>query len=120
MERVSLLLISFSTLHRRRRTDDQLTTVSWDAWPQGATDKTDESDKLWKAAVGSKAYMMPVSPWFYANLPDKNWVWRGDDMWHERWQQVLEVQPNFVEVSKPIQFENYTKPVSPELVSIRY
>ncbi|KAL9027222.1 MAG: hypothetical protein Q9196_004223 [Gyalolechia fulgens] len=71
---------------------------SWDAWPQGATDKTDESDQLWKAALGSKTYMMPVSPWFYANLPDKNWVWRGDDMWHERWQQVLEVQPDFVEV----------------------
>ncbi|KAL8993991.1 MAG: hypothetical protein Q9188_007188 [Gyalolechia gomerana] len=71
---------------------------SWDAWPQGATDKTDESDKSWKAAVGSKAYMMPVSPWFYANLPGKNWVWRGDDMWHDRWQQVLEVQPNFVEI----------------------
>ncbi|KAL8918958.1 MAG: hypothetical protein Q9208_007068 [Pyrenodesmia sp. 3 TL-2023] len=73
---------------------------SWDAWPKGAADKTDESDKLWKAALGSKAYMMPVSPWFYVNMPgyNKNWVWRGDDMWHERWQQVLEVQPDFVEI----------------------
>ncbi|KAL8936966.1 MAG: hypothetical protein Q9216_004663, partial [Gyalolechia sp. 2 TL-2023] len=70
---------------------------SWDAWPEGATNKTAESDKAWKAALGSKAYMMPISPWFYTNLPDKNWVWRGDDMWHSRWQQVLDVQPDFVE-----------------------
>ena len=45
--------------------------------------------------------MMPVSPWFYTKLPqyNKNWTWRGDDMWHNRWQQVLKVQPQFVEVS---------------------
>ena len=45
--------------------------------------------------------MMPVSPWFYTKLPQygKNWTWRGDDMWHSRWQQVLKVQPQFVEVS---------------------
>jgi hypothetical protein len=26
--------------------------------------------------AGGKAYMMPVSPWFYTNLPgyDKNWL----------------------------------------------
>ncbi|KAL8709183.1 MAG: hypothetical protein Q9220_006063 [cf. Caloplaca sp. 1 TL-2023] len=71
---------------------------SWDAWPQGATDKPDDSDKAWKAAVGSKAYMMPVSPWFYTNVPGKNYLWRGDDLWHQRWQQVLEVQPSFVEI----------------------
>lgn len=75
-------------------------TVSWDAWPQGATDKTDASDMAWSAAVQPKAYMMPVSPWFYTNLPEynKNWLWRGDDLWHNRWQQVLEIRPNFVEV----------------------
>ncbi|KAL8757831.1 MAG: hypothetical protein Q9184_004112 [Pyrenodesmia sp. 2 TL-2023] len=33
-------------------------------------------------------------------MPDynKNWVWRGDDMWHERWQQVFKLQPDFVEI----------------------
>lgn len=75
-------------------------TVSWDAWPVGATDKTKDSDNAWVSAVGNKAYMMPVSPWFYTNLPEynKNWLWRGDDLWHIRWQQVLDIQPNFVEV----------------------
>ena len=75
--------------------------VSWDAWAQGAVDKSDSSDLAWQSAAAPKAYMMPVSPWFYTNLPqyNKNWVWRGDDMWHNRWQQVLQVQPQFVEVS---------------------
>lgn len=77
--------------------------VSWDAWAQGAVDKTDSSDLAWQSTATPKAYMMPVSPWFYTNLPQykKNWVWRGDDMWHNRWQQVLKVQPQFVEVSTP-------------------
>ena len=77
------------------------TTVSWDAWAQGAADKTDDSDRAWQSAAAPKTYMMPVSPWFYTDLPqyNKNWVWRGDDMWHNRWQQVLQVQPQFVEVS---------------------
>jgi hypothetical protein len=33
---------------------------------------------------GGKPYMMPVSPWFYTNLPgfDKNWLWRGECLIH--------------------------------------
>ncbi|KAL2125844.1 hypothetical protein VTI74DRAFT_2520 [Chaetomium olivicolor] len=32
---------------------------------------------------------MPVSPWFYTNLPQwkKNWMWRGDNLWFDRWQE---------------------------------
>lgn len=34
--------------------------------------------------------MMPVSPWFFTNLPgyDKNWLWRGDSVWYDRWVQA--------------------------------
>lgn len=34
--------------------------------------------------------MMPVSPWFFTNLPgyDKNWLWNGEDLWYDRWQQA--------------------------------
>jgi hypothetical protein len=41
-------------------------------------------------------YMMPVSPWFYTNLPGfggKNWLWRGDDLWYDRWSQIIYNQP---------------------------
>ncbi|KAI9822506.1 MAG: hypothetical protein M1827_000225 [Pycnora praestabilis] len=73
---------------------------SWDAWPNGASDMTDAADQQWMTALGSKPYMMPVSPWFYTNLPQwsKNWLWRGDDLWHDRWQQVIELQPELVEI----------------------
>lgn len=44
--------------------------------------------------------MMPVSPWFYTNLPgyNKNWLWRGDDLWYQRWRQVWFIQPELVEI----------------------
>lgn len=43
---------------------------------------------------------MPVSPWFYANLPgyDKNWLWSSDDLWFDRWQEVWSFQPEWVEI----------------------
>jgi glucan endo-1,3-alpha-glucosidase len=73
---------------------------SWDMWPSGPEDITDASDLAWKAALAGKHFMMGVSPWFYTNLPgySKTWVWRGDDMWHTRWDQVANVQPDMVQI----------------------
>lgn len=50
--------------------------------------------------LNGKPYMMPVSPWFHTNLPgyDKNWLWRGDDLWFDRWQETLYLQLEFVEI----------------------
>ena len=73
--------------------------LAWDAWPIGNTPKNTTNDLAWQAALGSKPYMMAVSPWFYADCYGKNWVWVGDDLWHDRWQQVVELSPPFVEVS---------------------
>lgn len=44
--------------------------------------------------------MMPVSPWFYTNIPDydKNWLWHTDELWYLRWQQVFEYKPTFIEL----------------------
>lgn len=74
--------------------------MGWDVWPYGPTGISTMVDDDWKKLLGSRPYMMGVAPWFYTNLPDagKNWLWRGDNLWHDRWQQVIEVQPNFVEV----------------------
>jgi hypothetical protein len=73
---------------------------SWDAWPEGAADKTAEADEAWMEMLGKKTFMMPVSPWFYTNMPhwDKNWLWRGDDLWSDRWQDVVRLQPPMVEI----------------------
>lgn len=75
--------------------------LSWDAWPDGPKSKTMESDKAWISALDKRTYIMPVSPWFYTNMAqwNKNWLWKGDDLWHERWQQVVELQPEMVMVS---------------------
>jgi hypothetical protein len=73
---------------------------SWEAWPSGPTQMTTAPDNSYKSALNGKPYMMPVSPWFFTNLPGygKNWLWRGDDLWFDRWSQVMNVQPDFVEI----------------------
>lgn len=55
---------------------------SWAAWPWGNTNMdtyVDASYLDFLGRAGNKPYMMPVSPWFYTNLPGykKNWLWRG-------------------------------------------
>ncbi|QYT03219.1 Mutanase [Trichoderma simmonsii] len=73
---------------------------SWAAWPYGPNNMTTYVDASYRQALGDKPYMMGVSPWFFTNLPgyDKNWLWRGDDLWYHRWQQVMTVQPEFIEI----------------------
>ena len=76
--------------------------LGWDVWPYGPTGISTSIDDGWKGILGStKTYMMGVAPWFYTKLADKNWLWRGDNLWHDRWQQVVEIQPEFVEVNHP-------------------
>ncbi|KAL3461979.1 glycoside hydrolase [Aspergillus heterothallicus] len=82
--------------------------MSWNAWPNGTSAMETSDDVAHRAILDSKGsnpkllYIMPVSPWFYTNLPafEKNWVARGDDLWYVRWQQVLDLdpQPDFVEI----------------------
>jgi hypothetical protein len=85
---------------------------SFGAWPNGASNMTTDTDASFQAALssatppnqpnkGPKPYMMPVSPWFFTNLPgfgDKNWLWRGDELWDMRWVQVAERQPEYVQI----------------------
>lgn len=76
---------------------------SWAAWPSSPQDMNMQVDVSYLKHLNKlegQVYMMPVSPWFYMNLPGygKNWLWRGDDLWHDRWQEVLSVRPEFVEI----------------------
>ncbi|KAF4875177.1 Mutanase [Colletotrichum siamense] len=78
---------------------------NWAAWPWGAKDMDTYVDAsyfqyLKPDGSGGKPYMMPVSPWFYTNMPGfkKNWLWRGDDLWHDRWIQVVYNQPEYVQI----------------------
>ncbi|PVH71458.1 carbohydrate-binding module family 24 protein, partial [Cadophora sp. DSE1049] len=74
---------------------------NWAAWPYGADDMFTVIDASYVNFLKSKPYMMPVAPMFFTNMPGfdgKNWLWRGDDLWYDRWQQVLTVQPEWVEI----------------------
>ncbi|RAK84826.1 hypothetical protein BO79DRAFT_274168 [Aspergillus costaricaensis CBS 115574] len=57
-------------------------------------------DASYRDYLSGLPYMMPVSPWFYTNLPgyNKNWMWRSDNLWYDRWQEVWYLQPEFVEI----------------------
>ncbi|KAK9334371.1 hypothetical protein LIPSTDRAFT_115799 [Lipomyces starkeyi NRRL Y-11557] len=73
---------------------------SWAAWPWGDQDMNTYTDASYLQFLNNLPYMMPAAPWFFTNLPgyNKNWLWRGDDLWYDRWQQILFVQPEFVEI----------------------
>lgn len=72
--------------------------LNWGAWPKGPNSISTAGDNDYMMKLGDKPYMMAVSPWFYTNLPtySKNWLWRGDSLWHDRWNQVFELQPAMV------------------------
>ncbi|KAH8664684.1 glycosyl hydrolase family 71-domain-containing protein [Xylariales sp. PMI_506] len=73
---------------------------SWSAWPWGPRDMDTYVDASYLQFLNGKPYMMPVSPWFYTNLPgyNKNWLWRGDHIWADRWIQAMWWQPEFIEI----------------------
>ena len=58
------------------------------------------TDASYLDTLNGKPYMMGVSPWFYTNLPGfrKNWMWKSDTLWLDRWMSVLYLQPEYVEI----------------------
>ena len=81
--------------------------ASWNAWPDGPSNMTTDPDKAYLTALGSKPYMMPISPYFYTNLPqyNKNWLWRSEILWHDRWLQAISLSsqksttaPTFIQI----------------------
>lgn len=97
---------------------------SWCAWPRaGQRQLTTEEDVAYRQVLGSRAYMMGVSPWFYTSeflrlegsptatrrtnpvsqspgLPQwsKNWHSSGESLWYDRWKQIWELEPRFVQI----------------------
>ncbi|KAI9037805.1 glycoside hydrolase family 71 protein [Aspergillus affinis] len=73
---------------------------NWGAWPEGPRAMNTSGDEAFLSALDGKPYMMPVSPWFYTNMPGfgKNWAWRGDELWFTRWEQAIQLGPEFVQI----------------------
>ncbi|KAH2822010.1 hypothetical protein KXW76_007929, partial [Aspergillus fumigatus] len=68
---------------------------SWSAWPWGNQTMDTYTDASYIQFLGGKPYMMAISPWFYTNLPgyNKNWLWKGDSLWFDRWQELFGLDP---------------------------
>jgi hypothetical protein len=64
----------------------------------GANITTSQSDSAYTSWLGDKAYMAPVSPWFFTNFPSKAWNFPGDLLWFRRWNEVLALAPRFIEI----------------------
>ncbi|KAL8881909.1 MAG: hypothetical protein Q9198_000984 [Flavoplaca austrocitrina] len=85
---------------------------NWIAWPNNGANKapTDavnvtvaDGDQAYMKALGGKPYMAPVSPWFFTHYgPEvsysKNWVFPSDLLWYERWTEILQLGPQYVEI----------------------
>ena len=74
--------------------------ASWGAWPEGPANLTTSDDQTYMSGLNGRPYMMPVSPWFYTNLPQysKNWLWHSDSIWHYRWLQAISLAPTFIQI----------------------
>lgn len=60
---------------------------NWAVWPWGNQTMDTYTDASYYQSLQGKPYMMPISPWFYTNLPGyggKNWLWEGDSLWFDR------------------------------------
>lgn len=75
---------------------------SWAAWPWGDRKMNTYTDASYLRYLDGKPYMMPVSPWFFTNLPGygKNWQWYNGHLWFDRWQEVISLKPlpEFVQI----------------------
>ncbi|KAJ6517525.1 glycoside hydrolase family 71 protein [Mycena vitilis] len=86
--------------------------LNWAGWPSngqnrapsgGVTVSVNSGDQAYRAKLGVKGYIAPASPWFFTHFGaevsySKNWVFPSDLLWYLRWQQILNLQPTFVEM----------------------
>ncbi|KAL8991967.1 MAG: hypothetical protein Q9169_007487 [Polycauliona sp. 2 TL-2023] len=85
---------------------------NWIAWPSNGANKAPtaatnvtvaDGDQAYVKALGGKPYMAPVSPWFFTHYGaevsySKNWVFPSDLLWYDRWTEILQLAPQFVEI----------------------
>jgi hypothetical protein len=75
---------------------------SWAAWPTDGQPMNTYVDAsfLDNLKESQKPYLMPASPWFYADMPgyDKDWAYHGDDLWYDRWVEVAFLEPEWIEI----------------------
>ncbi|KAJ5115620.1 CAZyme family GH71 [Penicillium atrosanguineum] len=85
---------------------------NWMSWANNGRNKAptqnsnisvSAGDQAYLAALAGRAYIAPVSPWFFTHYgPEvsysKNWVFPSDLLWYNRWRDLLALQPRFIEI----------------------
>ncbi|KAL8765078.1 MAG: hypothetical protein Q9209_007739 [Squamulea sp. 1 TL-2023] len=85
---------------------------NWMAWPSNGANKAPtaahnatvaDGDQAYIAALGGKPYIAPASPWFSTHYGaevsySKNWVFPSDLLWYNRWNEILRLSPQYVEI----------------------
>ncbi|KAL1979739.1 hypothetical protein VTN96DRAFT_5236 [Rasamsonia emersonii] len=86
--------------------------LNWMAWDNNGNNKAPtpghnvtvaEGDQQYIAALNGKPYLAPASAWFSTHYGaevsySKNWVFPSDLLWFNRWQDILTLGPQFVEI----------------------
>lgn len=64
----------------------------------GADVTTSQGDASYTGWLAGKTYMAPVSPWFFTDFSSKAWVFPGDLLWFRRWNEILALAPQMLEI----------------------
>ncbi|TAQ87155.1 hypothetical protein B7494_g4548 [Chlorociboria aeruginascens] len=77
---------------------------SWYAWPTNGDNSiipgpmTTVWDDEFITDLAGKPYMAPVSPWFSTHFASKNWVFICEELITDRWNEMLQLQPQLIEI----------------------
>jgi glucan endo-1,3-alpha-glucosidase len=73
---------------------------SWAAWASDNQYKTLDEDNIYTqgAQRNGKQYMAPISPWFFTHFSYKNWIYKSEALFTQRWEQLIALQPEFIEI----------------------
>ncbi|CAG8428415.1 unnamed protein product [Penicillium salamii] len=86
--------------------------LNWIAWENDGNNKAPTSahnvtvsdgDRSYMQALSGKSYIAPVSAWFSTHFGgevsySKNWVFPSDLLWYNRWREILDLRPRFIEI----------------------
>uniref|UniRef100_A0A914Y579 Glycoside hydrolase family 71 protein n=1 Tax=Panagrolaimus superbus TaxID=310955 RepID=A0A914Y579_9BILA len=81
---------------------------TWQAWPpansgpDSVININGDQQLLNSARATGKQYMAPISPWFYSHVWgngwSKNWLYHSEMLLPTRWQQIISLNPDMVEI----------------------
>ncbi|KAJ6563942.1 glycoside hydrolase [Mycena capillaripes] len=101
----------------------------WNAWPSQDNQPIDQTmsiagDQFYQSQLAGSPYMAGVSPWFFTHYSpstfNKNWLYLSDTLLIDRWNEILNLQPQLVELITWNDFgeSHYIGPLHPERPSV--